>query len=123
MFERQVAFHGKTQLRGGTFQNGIVDTGASPLALLADGYAFADTDSNEILNVSNVDIQNQEVKVVAHTCQYQNGKCACGRICDHADKVDSAGYCTFCHALVEAFEIGGQTIHQSGKRAGCRAGR
>ncbi|WP_418925621.1 S-layer homology domain-containing protein [Dysosmobacter sp.] len=108
VFERQVAFHGKTQLRGGTFQNGIVDTGASPLALLADGYAFADTDSNEILNVSNVDIQNQEVKVVAHTCQYQNGKCACGRICDHADKVDSAGYCTFCHALVEAFEIGGK---------------
>ena len=108
VFESQVAFHGKTQLQGGTFQNGIVDTGASPLALLADGYAFADTDSNEILNVSNVDIQNQEVKVVAHTCQYQNGKCACGRICDHADKVDSAGYCTFCHALVEAFEIGGK---------------
>ena len=109
VFERQVAFSGETQLQGGTFPQGIiVPPGEQALALLADGYAFADTDSNEILNVSNVDIQNQEVKVVAHTCQYQNGKCACGRICDHADKVDSAGYCTFCHALVEAFEIGGK---------------
>ena len=109
VFERQVAFSGETQLQGGTFPQGIiVPPGEQALALLADGYAFADTDSNEILNVSNVDIQNQEVKVVAHTCQYQNGKCACGRICDHADKVDSAGYCTFCHALVEAFETGGK---------------
>ena len=46
--------------------------------------------------------------MVAHTDQYQNGKCACGRICDHAGKVDSAGYCTRCHALVEAFETGGK---------------
>ena len=45
--------------------------------------------------------------MVAHTDQYQNGKCACGRICDHVGKVDKDGYCTFCHALVEAFEIGG----------------
>ena len=64
-------------------------------------------DSDEILNVSNVDIANRAVKVVAHTDQYQNGKCACGRICDHVGKVDKDGYCTFCHALVEAFEIGG----------------
>ena len=44
--------------------------------------------------------------MVEHTCQYQNGKCACGRSCDHAGKVDKDGYCTFCKALVEAFEIG-----------------
>ncbi|MEI3183952.1 MAG: S-layer homology domain-containing protein [Lachnospiraceae bacterium] len=59
------------------------------------------------MNVSNVDIQDRAVKVVEHTCDYHNGKCACGRICDHAGKVDSAGYCTRCHALVQAFEIGG----------------
>ena len=46
--------------------------------------------------------------MVAHTCQYHNGKCVCGRSCDHAGKVDSNGYCTFCKALVEAFEIGGK---------------
>ncbi|RHV27451.1 S-layer homology domain-containing protein [Clostridium sp. OM05-5BH] len=109
VFERQVNFLGKTQLQGGTFQRGInVELGEPALALLADGYAFADADSDEILNVSNVDIANRAVKVVAHTDQYQNGKCACGRICDHAGKVDSAGYCTRCHMLVEAFEIGGK---------------
>ncbi len=46
--------------------------------------------------------------MVEHTCQYHNGKCVCGRSCDHAGKVDSAGYCTFCKALVEAFETGGK---------------
>ena len=108
VFERRVRFHGKTQLQGGTFQEGIdVEVGAEALALLADGYAFADAGSNEILNVSNVSIQGRRVKVVEHTCDYHNGKCACGRICDHAGKVDSAGYCTRCHALVQAFEIGG----------------
>ena len=109
VFQHQVNFLGKTQLQGGTFQGGInAALGEEALALLADGYAFADANSNEILNVSNVDIANRAVKVVAHTDQYQNGKCACGRICDHAGKVDSAGYCTRCHMLVEAFETGGK---------------
>ena len=109
VFQHQVNFLGKTQLQGGTFQCGInAALGEEALALLADGYAFADADSDEILNVSNVDIQNQKVKVVAHTCQYQNGKCVCGRSCDHAGKVDKDGYCTFCKALVEAFETGGK---------------
>ncbi len=110
VFERQVAFHGKTQLQGGTFQEGIdVEVGEQALALLADGYAFADAGSNDILNVSNVSIHGRRVKVVAHTCSYTNGKCRqCGRICNHEGKVDSNGYCTRCHALVEAFEIGGK---------------
>ena len=83
VFQHQVNFLGKTQLQGGTFQGGInAALGEEALALLADGYAFADANSNEILNVSNVDIANRAVKVVAHTDQYQNGKCACGRICD-----------------------------------------
>ncbi len=108
VFQHQVNFLGKTQLQGGTFQGGIsVDTGAPALALLAEGYAFADTDDSEILNVSEVSIKSRSVKVVAHTCQYQNGKCACGRSCDHVGKVDKDGYCTFCKALVEAFETGG----------------
>ena len=109
VFERQVNFLGKTQLQGGTFQGGInAALGEEALALLADGYAFADADSDEILNVSNVDIPDRAVKVVEHTDQYHNGKCACGRVCDHAGKVDSAGYCTRCHMLVEAFETGGK---------------
>lgn len=109
VFQHQVNFLGKTQLQGGTFQCGInAELGEEALALLADGYAFADADSDEILNVSNVDIPDRAVKVVEHTDQYHNGKCACGRVCDHAGKVDSAGYCTRCHMLVEAFETGGK---------------
>ena len=109
VFQHQVNFLGKTQLQGGTFQRGInAALGEEALALLAEGYAFADTDDSEILNVSEVSIQSRSVKVVEHTCQYQNGKCVCGRSCDHAGKVDSAGYCTFCKALVEAFETGGK---------------
>ena len=110
VFEQQVAFHGKTQLQGGTFQYGIdVEPGERALDLLADGYAFADADSSEVLNVSDVSIQSSSVKVVQHTCQYQNGKChQCGRVCNHEGKVDSAGYCTRCQALVEAFETGGK---------------
>jgi len=55
VFERQVDFSGKTQLRGGTFPQGInVPSGEQALALLADGYAFADADTSEILNVSHV---------------------------------------------------------------------
>ena len=108
VFTHQMTFVGNTKLHGGTFQGGIsVDTGEQALALLAEGYAFADTDDSEILNVSEVSIQSRSVKVVVHTCQYQNGKCVCGRSCGHAGKVDSAGYCTFCKALVEAFETGG----------------
>ena len=109
VFKSQVNFLGKTQLQGGTFQRGInAALGEEALALLADGYAFADADSDEILNVSNVAIPDRAVKVVAHTDQYHNGKCACGRVCDHAGKVDSAGYCTRCQMLVEAFETGGK---------------
>ena len=109
VFQHQVNFLGKTQLQGGTFQRGInAALGEEALALLAEGYAFADADNDEILNVSNVDIPDRAVKVVEHTCQYQNGKCACGRSCDHAGKVDSKGYCTRCQALVEAFETGGK---------------
>ena len=110
VFEREVAFHGKTQLQGGTFQYGIdVEVGEQALALLANGYAFADDGSNEILKASDVSIQRRRVKVVEHTCSYTNGKChQCGRVCNHEGKVDSAGYCTFCKALVEAFEIDGK---------------
>lgn len=109
VFKSQVNFLGKTQLQGGTFQRGInAALGEETLALLADGYAFADAGSDEILNVSHVDISNRAVKVVEHTDQYHNGKCACGRVCDHAGKVDSAGYCTRCQMLVEAFETGGK---------------
>ena len=65
VFDRQVVFTGKTQLQGGTFPCGInVEPGEQALALLADGYAFADADTNEILNVSHVNLQGQNSNVI-----------------------------------------------------------
>ena len=44
VFERQVAFHGKTQLQGGTFQYGIdVEAGEEALALLAEAFEIGGT--------------------------------------------------------------------------------
>ena len=116
VFPNNMTFSGKTQLQGGTFSNGInVTTEEEALALLADGYAFAFDHpgaENSLVDVSmesgRDNVKKGSVKVISHSCQYVNGKCACGRSCDHEGKVDTDGYCTFCNALVEAFETGGK---------------
>lgn len=107
VFKEKVSFsvvEGVVHLRGGTFEKGIdTSNGAQPLKLLADGYAFRNDQG--IVDASNPENLSGEIQVVAHTCKYVNGKCECGRTCDHV-KVDDNGYCTFCHALVEAYAIG-----------------
>lgn len=108
VFKEKVSFssvEGVVHLRGGTFEKGIViGSGAQPLALLDDGYAFKS--DRGIVNASIPENLSGKIQVVAHTCNYVNGKCECGRTCDHVDKVDDNGYCTFCHALVEPYAIG-----------------
>ena len=97
-------------LQGGTFQKGInVTTGEEALALLDEGYAFQN--DRGIVNASIPENLSGEIQVVAHTCKYVNGKCECGRSCDHKT-VNADGYCTVCHALVEAYAIG-QTRYKS----------
>lgn len=107
VFKEKVSFsvvEGVVHLRGGTFEKGIdTSNGAQPLKLLADGYAFKS--DRGIVDASIPENLSGEIQVVAHTCDYVNGKCECGRTCDHV-KVDDNGYCTFCHALVEAYAIG-----------------
>ena len=113
VFKEKVSFssvEGVVHLRGGTFEKGIdTSNGAQPLKLLDDGYAFKS--DRGIVNASIPENLSGEIQVVAHTCNYVNGKCECGRTCDHV-KVDDNGYCTFCHALVEAYAIG-QTRYKS----------
>ncbi len=107
VFKEKLSCTGKgvILLRGGTFEKGIsIGGGVQPLNLLADGYAFQS--ERGIVNASIPENLSGEIQVVAHTCKYVNGKCECGRTCDHVDKVDDNGYCTFCHALVEAYAIG-----------------
>lgn len=110
VFKEKVSFSSVedvVHLRGGTFEKGIdTSNGAQPLKLLADGYAFQS--DRGIVDASIPENLGGEIQVVAHKCNYVNGECECGRSCDHVGKVDGNGYCTFCHALVEAFETGGK---------------
>ena len=114
VFQANVSFsvvEGVVHLRGGTFKEGIdTSNGAKPLALLDDGFAFRN--DRGIVDASNPENLKGEIQVVAHTCDYVNGKCDCGRSCDHVGKVNADGYCTVCHALVVPYAIG-QTRYKS----------
>lgn len=104
-FELPVVFHGTTHLRGGHFDGGLDSTCADrALELLDAGFAFRNDQG--IVDASNPENLRGEIQVVAHTCKYVNGKCECGRSCDHAGTVDNNGYCTVCHALVVPYAIG-----------------
>ena len=108
VFQANVSFSSYedvVHLQGGTFQKGInVTTGEEALALLDDGYAFRN--KRGIVDASIPENLGGEIQVVAHTCKYVNGKCECGRTCDHVGKVDDNGYCTVCQALVEPYATG-----------------
>ena len=107
LFRETVSFNKPVHLQGGTFEKGIdTSDGTDPLELLDEGYAYQDSQGNIVDASIPEDIAGKEIQVVAHKCDYVNGKCACGRSCDHEGTVDADGYCTFCHALVEAYAIG-----------------
>lgn len=103
VFKEKVSFssvEGVAHLRGGTFEKGIdTSNGAQPLALLADGYAFRNDQG--IVDASNPENLSVKIQVVAHTCKYVNGKCDCGRSCDHQGTVsDETGLCQKCGSQV-----------------------
>lgn len=109
VFQNAVSFsvvEGVVHLRGGTFKEGIdTSNGAQPLALLDEGFAYQDSDGKIVDARYPENIASQEIRVVEHKCNYVNGKCECGRTCDHKT-VNADGYCTVCHALVEPYAIG-----------------
>ena len=109
VFQNAVSFnydYKPVHLRGGTFKNGInLRDDQEALALLDEGFAYQNS-KGSIVDASIPENLGGEIQVVAHKCNYVNGKCECGRSCDHVDKVDDNGYCTFCHALVEPYAIG-----------------
>ena len=102
VFKEKVSFssvEGVVHLRGGTFEKGIdTSNGAQPLALLADGYAFRNDQG--IVDASNPENLKGEIQVVAHTCDYVNGSCDCGRSCDHSTVSDETGLCQKCGSQV-----------------------
>ena len=106
-FELPVAFHGTTHLRGGHFDEGLdrncVDRA---LELLDAGFAFYDSNGEVVDATDYTELVGREIHVATHPCHYSDGKCACGRNCDHQGTTDENGYCTKCGTLVYPFAIG-----------------
>lgn len=101
-FEQPVAFHGTTHLSGGHFDQGLDSTCVDrALGLLEDGFAFYDS-ANEVVDATDsTKLVGREIYVAAHTCRYSNGKCDCGRSCDHQGTVsDETGLCQKCGSQV-----------------------
>ena len=104
VFKEKVSFNsveGVVHLRGGTFEKGIdTSNGAQPLALLADGYAFRNDQGIVDASIPKNFNGDGTIQVVAHTCKYVNGKCDCGRSCDHSTVSDKTGLCQECGSQV-----------------------
>ena len=100
-FELPVVFHGTTHLRGGHFEQGLDVTCVDrALDLLDAGFAFRNDQG--IVDASNPEnLRGKTIQVVAHTCNYVNGKCECGRSCDHQGTVSAeTGLCQKCESQV-----------------------
>ena len=106
-FELPVVFLGTTHLKGGHFEQGLDSNCVDrALELLEDGFAFYNS-ANEVVDATDSDrLVGEQIHVAAHTCRYSDGKCECGRTCDHVGKVNADGYCTNCGTFVYPFAIG-----------------
>ena len=100
---------GTVSLQGGAFRS-LDSKAGSWLSAIPEGKALEKNDDHSVVDASANTIHTDTGFYVLadHEHDWWAGKCACGRICDHAGTVDSAGYCTRCQMLVEAFEIGGK---------------
>ena len=106
-FERQVTFWGTTHLKGGRFSQGLDSNCADrALELLEEGFAFYDNDNKVVDATDSAKLVGRKIHVAAHTCHYSDGKCDCGRSCDHQGTTDEKGYCTNCGTFVYPFAIG-----------------
>ena len=106
-FELPVAFHGTTHLRGGHFDEGLDSNCVDrALELLEDGFAFYDSADEVVDATDSARLVGEQIHVATHPCHYSDGKCACGRSCDHQGTTDENGYCTKCGTFVYPFAIG-----------------
>lgn len=100
-FEQPVAFHGTTHLRGGHFDGGLDSACVDrALELLEDGFAFYDSANKVVDATDSARLVGREIHVASHTCHYSDGKCACGRSCDHSTVSDETGLCQKCGSQV-----------------------
>lgn len=100
-FEQPVAFHGTTHLRGGHFEQGLDSNCVDrALELLEDGFAFYSSNGEVVDATDYTGLVGREIHVASHTCHYSNGKCDCGRSCDHSTVSDETGLCQKCGSQV-----------------------
>ena len=103
-FKDRVFFWGTASINGGTFEAGLCNNGGTCLDILAPGYAFA-KDGN-VIDASGDEITGK-VQVVSHPCTYRDGKCDCGRVCDHEGNIDKdTGLCKNCKEQVYRAKVG-----------------
>lgn len=93
---------GTIAISGGTFgavTNHDADSIIPPMSLLAKGYAFYDQDDGTLKDGSEgATLTN--VKVMPHTHNIADGKCACGFTCAH-ETIEN-GICTVCNTAMGA---------------------
>lgn len=93
---------GTIAISGGTFgavTNHDADSIIPPMSLLAKGYAFYDQDDGTLKDGSEgATLTN--VKVMPHTHNIADGKCACGFTCAH-ETIEN-GVCTVCNTAMGA---------------------
>ncbi len=100
-FEWPVVFLGTTHLRGGHFEQGLDSNCVDrALELLEDGFAFYDSANKVVDATDSAELVGREIHVATHTCHYSDGKCACGRSCDHSTVSDETGLCQECGSQV-----------------------
>lgn len=133
------------EISGGTFSKiETCDFEANPVKLntvLADGYAFANSDGNIVNGYENTNAEN--VSVVAHAnhtydadgkcacgaeCphdKWQDGQCAaCGFACTHDKGVNADANCSACGvAIVAEVKAGGKTTYHADIAAALEAAK
>ena len=94
-----VGARGRAVISGGSF-SAIDSSGSSgSLAdLLADGYAFANSTTNEIIN-GYTSTNAENITVVPHAA-HVGSPCACGYTCGHPEMDNATGKCADCGELL-----------------------
>lgn len=95
----RVGSMGRAMISGGSFST-IDSSGSSgSLAdLLADGYAFANSTTNEIIN-GYTSTNAENITVVPHAA-HVGSPCACGYTCGHPEMDSATGNCADCGKLI-----------------------
>lgn len=114
---------GTVALKGGAFERITVAEGMTCADLLADGYAFFESnDKNAALVIANKTMlssrttpgNKQYYWVKLHSCDFNNHPtCGCGRECPH-NTIGSDDKCTDCKTLMDGILVrkttGGTTV-------------